>query len=610
MLKKDTRSGYRVARVSLYSELKKRKVFTTAAIYIPVAWLAAEIFIFLSDRLGAPHWVGDIIAVQFILGFPVCLVLAWLFDVSRDGIKRASPGTPMGIVALLASGLFLVGGAYVSHKVFTGRLSEISVAVLPLNTNATVPEAEPYGFGVADSLRSALQRVPVFRVPARTSSEAVVRAGRDIPAIASQLDVQYIVEGTLEMVGQRLNVSISLIDSDGTVQWSERFERATRDLFELQNDLVRAVALKLGLDESNDALQKSIRKPAPTQDMQAHHLYLQGKYADLVPGRSMVQSAGMKALKEARQLDPGYAAVHSAMAFLYGFDCWMGENHRSSECELAVNHATQALEIDPDQADALNTLALVHSLRYEFHEAQNAIDQFLALDNPILNSSSLPWAYMNLGRLQLAWDSAREYYRNDPLNIFSVGNVVLWSSVLKKDDAMAEHYEEILIELLGFSILGGYPATRAHRVDMQTATEDLQNLLPVWGVSPEVAPTIANIWVRPIYEPSFRQYALDDLEGLSERGDIPSHTFWEGLILLHQTDRAINMAFDSFDQGTLNPVIFWLNLPGGKELRSHPRFIELIEHMGLASFWDEVGWPPFCELRGNGRFCGLDFAVE
>jgi hypothetical protein len=217
---------------------------------------------------------------------------------------------------------------------------------------------------------------------------------------------------------------------------------------------------------------------------------------------------------------------------------------------------------------------------------------------------------MNLGRLQLAWDSAQEYYRNDPLNIFSVGNVVLWSSVLKKDDAMAEHYEEILIELLGFSILGGYPATRAHRVDMRTATEDLQNLLPVWGVSPEVAPTIANIWVRPLYEPSFRQDALDDLEGLSERGDIPFHTFWEGLILLHQTDRAINMAFDSFDQGTLNPVTFWLNLPGGKAFRSHPRFIELIEHMGLASFWDEVGWPPFCEPRGNGRFCGLDFAVE
>lgn len=596
--------------MSLFSELIKRKVLTTGAIYIPTAWLAAEILIFLADRLGAPHWVGNTLAVLFVLGFPVALVLSWLFDVSADGVRRASPGSIPGFVALLVAGLFLSGGAYLSYNFFTGRLSQVSVAVLPLRTNSAEPDAQPYGFGIADSLRSSLQQLPALRVPARTSSEAVVRSGLDIPGITSRLDVDYVVEGTLELIGQRLVVSVSLINDGGRVQWSERLEGATRNLFDLQDDLVRAVALRLGIDEQDANLQKNLRKPAPTQNMVAHRLYLQGKYAEVVPGRRMAQSDGMKALKKARRLDPGYAAVHSAMAFLYGFDCWMDEDHRSAVCELAISHATQAVDLDPDQTDSLNTLALVHSLRYEFQESQAAIDRFLELGNPTLNSSSLPWAYLNLGRLQLAWDSANAYYRNDPLNVFAVGNMVLWGAVLKKDAAMAEYYEEILEELLGFSILSGYPSTRVHRVDMQTALQDMQGMMPVWGISPEVAPQFAEIWVRPLYEPPFRETAIRNLEALHGAGAIPFHDFWEGLMVLHETDRAIDLAFESFEEGTLNPAFFWLDFPGEKKFRSHPRFLELVEHIGLASYWDDVGWPDFCERRADTHYCGLDFAVK
>lgn len=592
--------------MSLISELRKRKVITTGAIYVPGAWLVTEISVFLTDRLGAPEWVDDVIAVLFVLGFPLVLLLSWLFDVTRDGVKRASPGTPLGILALLASGLFLSTSAYISYQVFSGRSSEISVAILPLRTNAAVTAAQPYGLGVADSLRSSLQRIPVLRVPARTSSEAIANAGLDIPGIASKLDVQYIVEGTLEMVGQNLAISVSLIDEGGDVRWSERFERAAKDLFDLQNDLVRAVALELGLDESNAELQRSIRKPAPTQDMEAHRLFLKGKYVTVQPGVSMVESDAMKALQAARKRDPGYAAVYPAIAFLYGFECLLGEDRRSPNCELAVSYASQGLQLVSDQADSLTTLALVHSLRYEYREAQAAIDRFLALPDHSLQNSSLPWAYLNLGRLQLAWDSAKEYYRNDPLNPFAVANLVVWAAVLKKDDPLAEYYENIMLEMTGYSLLAGYPAARVHRVDMQTAIEEFRSLLPAWDISPG----LANIWVPPLYDPSLRESALKESGAWHERGDIRAETYWRSLLFLYQTDEAISMAFDLYDRGVLNPGWFWFDEPGEKEFRSHPRFIELVEYIGLASFWDEVGWPLFCELRDDTHFCGLDFAVE
>ncbi len=368
--------------------------------------------------------------------------------------------------------------------------------------------------------------------------------------------------------------------------------------------------MRLGIDEQDTDLQRHLRKAAPTQNMEAHRLYLQGKYQTVIPGRLMAQSKGMNALKQARQLDPGYAAVHSAMAFLYGFDCWTGTDHFSAECELAINHATRAVEIDPGEADALNTLALVHSIRYEFQESQAAIDRFLTLGNQTLNSSSLPWAYLNLGRLQLAWDSAQEYYRNDPLNVFSVGNIVLWAAALKKDDAMAQYYEEILIELMGFSILEGYPSKRIHRIDMQTALQDMANMLPVWRISPQFAPQFAEIWVRPLYEPSFRETAIQNLDALRDADAIPPVHYWHSLFVLHETERAIDLAFEAFDEGYINLVMFWLDMPGEKEFRNHPRFMELVEHVGLASYWDNVGWPTFCQRRGDTYDCGLDYAVK
>ena len=592
--------------MGLFSELRKRKVFATAAIYVPSAWLAAEIFIVFADRLGAPQWVGDVVAMLFVLGFPVALLLSWLFDITKKGVVRASPGTPLGVVVILASGLFLSVGAYVSYQVFSGRLSEISVAILPLKTNATDPSAQPYGSGIADALRSSLQQISVFRVPAHTSSEAVVKAGLDIPGIASRLDVQYVVEGTLEMIGQNLNVSVSLIDDGGNVQWSERFERATRDIFALQNDLVRAVALQLGVDESDTQLQANIRKPAPTQDMEAHRLYLQGKYGEWELGTPVEDSGKMKALHAARQRDPGYAAIYAAIAASYAGSCWLLDDRRSPICELAANYAEQGLKIDPEQGDALAALAMVQSIRYKYHESQAAIDRLLALPGWEVNSSSLPYAYMNLGQLQQTWDRSQQLYRNDPLNVSSMLNMAIYAWALKDDNALAEHYDNMLIEMSGWSILAGYPASRVHRVDVDSAIEDAHKVLPLWNLPAE----LVDIRVRPSYDSSLRQDALAELDAMYERGDIRPAWYWDALIDLRQTDRAVNMAFDLFDQGVLNPVMFWIRDAGRPEFRSHPRFIELAEYIGLASYWDDVGWPPFCEPRGNSHFCGLDFAVK
>ena len=81
-------------------------------------------------------------------------------------------------------------------------------------------------------------------------------------------------------------------------------------------------------------------------------------------------------------------------------------------------------------------------------------------------------------------------------------------------------------------------------------------------------------------------------------------------MMLEETGRALELAFESFDEGSLNLPMFWLDFPGEKAIRSHSRFMELVRYVGLASYWDSAGWPPFCEPRDDAHFCGLDFAVK
>jgi len=275
-------------------------------------------------------------------------------------------------------------------------------------------------------------------------------------------------------------------------------------------------------------------------------------------------------------------------------------------CDLAINYAEQGLQIDPELGDALATLAFIHAVRYEYSEAQMAIDRLLALPGYEVVSASLPLAYVNLARMQLAWDSSSEFYRNDPLNSEAVSNMALFSFGMKRDSDMGEHYHQMLIEMTGMSIVSGFPSARLDRVDMETAVEDMRQVLPIWDISPDYA----NIVVPPLYDPSLRQGALVELEAMYERGDIRAPLYWHGLTRLHDTDRAVNLAFEHFDQGILNPAMFSYPSEEWREFRSHPRFIELVEYIGLASYWDEVGWPMFCELRGEQHFCGLDYKVE
>ncbi len=395
-------------------------------------------------------------------------------------------------------------------------------------------------------------------------------------------------------------MAVTLLDDSGEELWSERYQRASRDLFSLQNDLVRAVAMNLGMPESDPGLQAQIRKSAPTSDPEAHRLYLQARYLQVTGHDPDQGNTRMEALKAARLRDPGYAAVYAAIAFEYALACWGMDDRKSPSCEMAVNFANQGLEIDSSLSDSLAVLAMVHSIRYEWQESQDAIDRFNSNSSNSKISMAPPSALVNLGQAQQAWDAGIEFYRNDPLSFFSVGPLAVWASSLLKDPQLSDCYDAMLVELMPVSITASYPEIRKHRISQKQAVEDLRMINMMFGVMPE----LADVLVPAVYDPSLVDKAAHQFDQWLSEGKLRPTMYWVYLPYLDRQDQFVEMAFELYDQKLLNPVFLWVEVQGVEKVRSHPRYIELLEYIGIADYWDRYGWPTFCQLDQGVRSCG------
>ena len=199
--------------------------------------------------------------------------------------------------------------------------AQVSVAVLPFLNLAGNAEDQYFGDGLADDLIDALVRIPGLRVTARTSSFAFTSRGQDVRAIGARLGVAWLIEGSIRRDRDRLRISVQLVSSrDGFHAWSQRFDRRLDDVFTIQDEIARAIAVAL-----KQKLVPHAGTGRPTGDMEAYDLW--------VKGRSVSQQFTVEAYRQALacyeaaiQRDPGFAKPYFGLADLlfYGvqFGLW------------------------------------------------------------------------------------------------------------------------------------------------------------------------------------------------------------------------------------------------------------------------------------------------
>ncbi len=427
------------AGMSLIAELKRRKVFKVGAAYLVVAWLAVQAASIAFPTFEAPLWALRVFILVCLLGFPLAVVMAWIFDATPDGMKAdtSSSGSKRvfagaAVLIVLALGWYFYGqpafrkGEMAPPKIAvappkpTPSVDSHSIAVLPFVNMSDDKENEYFSEGIAEELLNQLAQNPDLKVAARTSAFQFKGKDLDIGDIGRRLNVSHVLEGSVRKEGMRLRITAQLIDTaSGFHLWSETFERSATDVFKVQDEISAAIAKALEARIIGGDANQSTKPSNP----EAYDAYLMGR--SLLARRGDNLLLAIKAFDRAIAKDPQFSPAYSGRAFAYAIaPGWTGKLDFASSFNKALADADHALQLDSENAEAYMARGTIHSILFQEVSARNDLDRALALapgNADILNFVGDDYQYV--GNLRAAEQMKRKAMALDPLAFVHPSNL-------------------------------------------------------------------------------------------------------------------------------------------------------------------------------------------
>ncbi len=420
----------------LFEELKRRNVLRVAIAYLAVSWLLIQIVETLFPIFGRSDALVRLVVILLIIGFPLILIFSWLYELTPDGLKlerdvdrsrsvvhHTGKKLDRAIIVVLTLSLgyfafdkFVLDPARdaereetVAKQARSDALVESygdkSIAVLPFVNMSDDADNEYFSDGISEELLNLLSKISQLRVISRSSAFSFKGKGIAIPALAEQLNVAHVLEGSVRKVGNRVRITAQLIDArSDTHLWSETYDRTLDDIFATQDEIAARVVAQLKLTLlGNETL--SVRKTDP----EAYALFLQARYLRLQDN----PEAYVKALhlyQESLAIDPDYPPALEGLAEMYVYHGLFGLLPVGEASRLARQTIDRAIAIDPDFAVGVAGLGWIAILYdHDMAAAARHFERALMLDPTDLDIiDGVAYVAEAIGRLDTAL-AFREY---------------------------------------------------------------------------------------------------------------------------------------------------------------------------------------------------------
>jgi TolB-like protein len=392
--------------VSFLGEIKRRKVFQVAAVYLVVAWLIMQVVDVVSGPLLLPDWFARVVILLLAAGFPVALILTWAFDLTPRGVVRDGGDAVVngrrieyvlvGLLVLAVGFLFVdkyfLDSAPDTEQVADGPIETVpsemiaeqttvlpnSVAVLPFENLSPDPDNAYFAAGVHEELLNLLAKISDISVISRTSVLRFEDSDLLLPEIADALNVQTIMEGSVRYDGNRVRIAAQLIDAETDEHlWSDIIEREISDIFVVQAEIAEQIAMALEAELSLEE-QQSLRGSS-TASSEAVRLYLFAT-RPFDPREAQVNQTRIQLLDEVIRIDPQFARAYAERAWHS-----VGEFRDIEAADLPAwerrieNDIETALDLDSTLGYAFVAKARLHRDRGQFDDAREAFENALAL---------------------------------------------------------------------------------------------------------------------------------------------------------------------------------------------------------------------------------------
>lgn len=594
--------------MSFLAELKRRRVGRVAIAYLAVAWAVTEASSVILPALRVPEWAVTFVVVFLLIGFPVAMILAWVFDVGPQGIERTEPrqdlpaGSQVKVrLAFAAIVLVLMAGlGYLLYERGFGRAhagqARSSIAVLPFTNLSGDPARDYFSDGMSEELLNLLARVPGLQVASRTSSFAYKGRNVDIREVGRELGVETVLEGSIRQSGDQVRITAQLIDAEsGFHLWSETYERRLEDIFLVQDEIAAMIVSKLRIELAPQEQQMAVRDKAPTQNVEAYELYLQGRAVWKRRGEDNLKRA-IELFQQALGLDPGFARAHAALASAYvvmpGYT--REENDEETFIPLAVASARQALSIDPNIGEAHAVLAQINANRGNLLDAESGF--FFAISLEPNEATPHHWYSLLLsrvGRLNAALDQARKAQELDPTSAVLAANLSGMYLMLGQDD-QALRFSGLATDL-GLS-------KKQHGIESVVAMrrgqwDRARQLIVAQDEIPAAVRPQATRYVDALENPGLGPAVIAEMRAIDPKV-VPQEGLIQPLIHLGAIDAVYEVLFAALDRDPDSWMSRWdLNHAWGPEaaaFRRDPRFAELARRIGIVEYWKQYGFPDGC----------------
>jgi len=451
--------------MSFFSELKRRNVIRMGLLYVVASWVLLQIADVMFDPLGLPDWAFRLVLLLLLLGFPVALMFAWVFEMTPAGLKRehaiepgesivAHTGRKMNIVIVVLLVIAIAGlvvdrmipetdGPPVAAAGTEARAAvapdarpepvettepEQSLAVLPFVNMSGDPENEYFSDGLSEELLNTLVRIGGLKVTGRTSSFAFKGQNLDLREIGRLLNVANVLEGSVRKAGNRVRITAQLIKtSDGYHLWSDTFDRELDDIFAIQQEIA---------DRVTDALQvtllgqeKNVEVVTPeSHNPKAYEEYLRGMYVwQRDPDELESLNRAREHFEAALQLEPAYDSALWGM-----FAVWDRMNRNGhvafrDSLEQMQLYVDELERVAPGSDRALGAAARLALVGYQYGRAVELLDEAAS---KYAGSAIVQGEYASvlsiLGRYDAAFRAAEQAARLDPLSL----DIMRWKSFI------------------------------------------------------------------------------------------------------------------------------------------------------------------------------------
>ena len=448
-----------------FRELRRRRVFRVAGIYVVAAWVAVQVASESFPGLEVPDVAIRYVWIAAFLGFPLALVFGWRYDITTQGIVRTPPPAPgievdlslrgidyiiLGLLAMMAAGVTYQLTVQISQtrspetsSIAKTDIQPNSIAVLPLENLSGDPEQAYFVDGMHEALIADLSQISGFAVTSRTSTRRFKDSDEDLREIGRQLGVARIIEGSVYRVADRVRITMQLIDTESDEHlWAKNYERELKDILRMQSEVAGDIAqeIKVRLTPEETARLAAAREVDPL----AFEAYLRGRYhADRYTPQDL--KLARQFFRTAIEIDPNYALAYVGLARLLGQEILSGPKPPrmiGPEWRKLVLHAA---ELDPYLAEAQHAIAGYQAWHeWDWGAAEAAFVRSIEL-NPSYAQARVFYAHFltAMGRNDEAAIHIERALELDPLNSFYEALYATQLLMAGRTDAAIEQFRNL-----------------------------------------------------------------------------------------------------------------------------------------------------------------------